>query len=212
MKILYANEERIMFDNGKSINFFRELDRHEIYYADFEHLEKAAFKEDFKEPLIFREVPKAGFWFGNKGKMYYIPCYGNDNGESAYIDIYYGNTKVIDDMECKTFQEEKKMKVITLTNEFPFGVCPECGHELNSEDINETETCSFCGLELKEYAYMDEGDTKEILKNDVKLKAISLANAASNYECAKEGTARKEELYEQYLLTKQELFDAIDAL
>lgn len=40
--------------------------------------------------------------------------------------------------------------------------------------------------------------------------AISLSNAASNYECAK--NEEKEEMYNQYLKTKQELFDVIDAL
>lgn len=104
------------------------------------------------------------------------------------------------------------MKIITLTNEFPFGVCPECGHELNSEDINESERCAHCSLDLKDYAFMDKSDVEELLKNDLKIKVVALLNAITDYEKEDDVIYRKELLFNQILLRKKEVFDAIDNL
>lgn len=33
-----------------------------------------------EEPIYFEEVLHAGFRFGNHGKMYFVPCYSEQNG------------------------------------------------------------------------------------------------------------------------------------
>lgn len=102
MKILYAIDECIMFDNFKMIEYDHNQECCENNYADFESLEESAFKEDFEEPLSFEEVPHSGFRFGNPGKMYFVPCYSEQNGYySTYIDIYYDGMQVIHNMECE---------------------------------------------------------------------------------------------------------------
>lgn len=102
IKILSVNEEGILFDNLKKITYSHYQECCESNYADFVQLEKAALKEVFEEPLYFEEVPHAGFRFGNPGKMYFAPCYSEQNGYyTTHIDIYYDNGQVICNMECE---------------------------------------------------------------------------------------------------------------
>lgn len=104
------------------------------------------------------------------------------------------------------------MKIITLTNEFPFGVCPKCGHELNSEDINETECCSHCKKKLKRYIFMNEDDARDLLKNDLKLKIVKFVDLQRDYDVAEDNSDKKERLLMKSLKLKKDIFSAIDNL
>ena len=95
MKIKRITNEYILFDNGSKITFDHEQDCCEYNYADFTQLEDTGVEqEEFKEPLIFESLNE-GFRFGNKGKMYYVPCYSSQNGYYSYdVDIYYNGKHV----------------------------------------------------------------------------------------------------------------------
>ena len=91
MRIAEITDERIVFNNGNYICFAHEPDCCETNYADFEYLldECCLFTTLFDENIIL-EVCNGGFRFGNKGKMFYVPCYSIQNGYySTDIDIYY---------------------------------------------------------------------------------------------------------------------------
>ena len=90
MKIKKITEDYILFDNGAKITYDHEQDCCEYNYAAFEQLEDTGIEqEEFTEPLIFESV-RSGFRFGNKGKMYFVPCYSSQNGYyTTEVDIYY---------------------------------------------------------------------------------------------------------------------------
>ena len=97
IKITEVNDEHILFNNGKEIIFDHNTDCCEDNYADFSQLEELALETEFTEPLIFEAVEDAGFRFGNKGKMFFIPCYSIQNGYyTTEIDIFYDDEMVLD--------------------------------------------------------------------------------------------------------------------
>ena len=90
MKIIEVSEEHILFDNGSEITFDHHRDCCEYNYADFEQLDDIALAATFKEDLIFESIENAGFRFGNKGNMHFVPCYSSQNGwYSTEVSIYY---------------------------------------------------------------------------------------------------------------------------
>lgn len=97
MKIEKVNECGIYFDNGNYI-----LDSHDVMYceynyADYEQLEELALETEFDEELIFEEVKREGFRFGNEGKMFFVPCYSVQNGYySSDVNILYNGKKVLE--------------------------------------------------------------------------------------------------------------------
>jgi len=96
MKIREVNEDGIFFDNGNSITYVFLPDCNEINYAAFEELECAAYDEDFDEELTFENGLDFGFRFGNEGKMYFIPCYSEQDGYYSFeVDIYYNEALAI---------------------------------------------------------------------------------------------------------------------
>lgn len=101
MKIEKITNEHVLFDNGSKITFDHEENCCEYNYADFPQLEDTGVEqEEFKEPLIF-ESAGSGFRFGNKGKMYFVPCYSAQNGYyTTEVDIYYDGKCV-----CYTYGE-----------------------------------------------------------------------------------------------------------
>ena len=90
MKIKLITDDYILFDNGSKITFDHDQDCCEYNYADFAQLADTGIEqEDFTEPLVFESLDE-GFRFGNKGKMYYVPCYSSQNGYYTFeVDIYY---------------------------------------------------------------------------------------------------------------------------
>ena len=94
MRISKVDEYSIRFDNGNFICFFHERDCCENNYADFSQLEDLAFETDFEENLVFERVNGSGFRFGSGGKMFFVPCYSDQNGYySDDIHIIYNGEK-----------------------------------------------------------------------------------------------------------------------
>ena len=96
-KIEKITDEYILFTNGAKITFDHCQDCCEWNYADFKQLDDIAKKETFSFPLTFEKVNGSGFRFGNMPyKMYFIPCYTEQNGYyTDEIDIYFNNHKVL---------------------------------------------------------------------------------------------------------------------
>ena len=100
MKIKYLDKERILFDNGNEITYEHIPDCCKWNYADFEQIEELALITEFDEDLTFESVEGEGFRFGNHFKMFFIPCYSEQNGYySSDLDIYYNGARV-SNVEC----------------------------------------------------------------------------------------------------------------
>lgn len=97
MRIAEVTEEYILFDNGDRITYDHEQDCCESNYADFEQLDDIARTTDFDTPIEFEDAEEYGFRFGNNdGRMFFIPCYSQQNGYySNDVDIYYNGELVI---------------------------------------------------------------------------------------------------------------------
>lgn len=97
MKIKEITSEYIKFDNGEGITFEHCQDCCEDNYADFEQLDDIARATEFESPLQFEKVDNAGFRFGNEGRMFFVPCYSDQNGYySSDLQIYYNGDLVVD--------------------------------------------------------------------------------------------------------------------
>lgn len=97
MKIKEITSEYIKFDNGEEITFFHGQDCCEDNYADFEQLDDIARVAEFSTPLKFEKVDNAGFRFGDENKMFFVPCYSDQNGYySSDLQIYYNGDLVVD--------------------------------------------------------------------------------------------------------------------
>ena len=96
-KIKEVTEEHILFTDGTEITFCHEYDCCEENYADFNQLDDIARNIAFDtEHLVFEAVENAGFRFGNAGKMFFVPCYSEQNGfYTAEIDIYCNDEWVL---------------------------------------------------------------------------------------------------------------------
>ena len=97
IRVVKFNDEYIEFDDGTRITYDHDQDCCENNYADFEQLRDTGLEQEtFKTPLIF-EARKYGFHFGNPGKMYFVPCYSEQNGYySTDVDIYYNDDRVLE--------------------------------------------------------------------------------------------------------------------
>lgn len=97
MKIKEITSGHIEFDNGEVITFEHCQDCCEDNYADFEQLDDIARATEFESPLQFEKVENAGFRFGNEGRMFFVPCYSDQNGYySSDLQIYYKGNLVVD--------------------------------------------------------------------------------------------------------------------
>lgn len=89
LKIVEVNDEHILFDNGYEIVYDHEQDCCEDNYADFKQIEDIAFDYTFKGKLRFEKVEQAGFRFGDSRRMFFIPCYSDQNGYyTTEVEIY----------------------------------------------------------------------------------------------------------------------------
>ena len=92
MKIKTVCEDYIEFDTGDKITFDHEQDCCERNFADFMSIDDLALLWEFEKPLIFEAIERAGFRFGNPGKMVFVPCYSYQNGYyTEEIDIYFND-------------------------------------------------------------------------------------------------------------------------
>lgn len=100
MKITKITDEAIVFEDGSNITFDHEPDCCEWNYADFEQLDDLGRDYDYTFPLKFEAVDGAGFRFGDDRRMFFIPCYSEQNGYYADdVDIYFNGEAVLN-VEC----------------------------------------------------------------------------------------------------------------
>lgn len=103
VKILEANEEHIMFEDGSKITFEHDQDWCEYNYAQFDALDDIALSTEFDlENLAFEPVEDFGFRFGNLPyKMFFVPCYSAQNGfYSSDIQICFNGKEVLN-FDCE---------------------------------------------------------------------------------------------------------------
>lgn len=94
-KIKSITDEQITFTNGDTISFDHPQDCCEWNYADFSHLDDEAKTHHFVAPLRFEHV-EGGFRFGDHQRMFFVPCYSEQNGYyTTEIDIYYNGKEVL---------------------------------------------------------------------------------------------------------------------
>ena len=90
IKITNVTNEAIEFSDGSRITFDHEQDCCEWNYADFEQLDDLARAYNFQLPLRFEATEGSGFNFGDSRRMFFVPCYSEQNGYyTDEIDIYY---------------------------------------------------------------------------------------------------------------------------
>ena len=94
------------FDNGSVLEYNYLQDCCENNYADFKQVDDIALEQTFTLPLDFEETGY-GFTFGNKpNKMFFIPCYSEQNGYySPAVDIYFDDKKVLEDVYGVIFEK-----------------------------------------------------------------------------------------------------------
>lgn len=96
MKIVRITNTEILFDTKDRITYDHLQDCCEHNYADFQQIDDVAKETIFENPLSFEPVPDYGFRFGNKNKMFFVPCYSDQNGYySSDVDIYYNDKLVL---------------------------------------------------------------------------------------------------------------------
>lgn len=90
-----VDEYVLVFDNGNCIIYEHDQDCCEHNYADFTQLEEAARDYDFDVNLIFEKVDNYGFRFGDKNRMFGVPCYSDQSGYyTTQLNIYYVTKKL----------------------------------------------------------------------------------------------------------------------
>lgn len=101
-RINTVNDSLILFDNGATITFDHFADCCEWNYADFEAIDPEALSYDFDMGHLTFEACEDGFRFGdNPARMFFIPCYSEQNGYySSDIDIYLNGKQVLT-TECE---------------------------------------------------------------------------------------------------------------
>lgn len=90
IKIVHVDGDCIRFSNGDEITFDHAQDCCEYNYADFSHLDNEALTHEFQLPLQFEAVDCSGFRFGDGRRMFFVPCYSEQNGYyTTEIEIWY---------------------------------------------------------------------------------------------------------------------------
>ena len=94
IKIFNVTDEAIEFSDGSRITYDHEQDCCEFNYADFQQLDDLARAHHFQLPLRFEATEGSGFRFGDNRRMFFVPCYSEQNGYyTDEIDIYYTHFK-----------------------------------------------------------------------------------------------------------------------
>jgi hypothetical protein len=101
MKIVKAEEEKLIFSDGSEITSNWYCECCEYNYADFTQIDDLAKEWEFENPLIF-EICNGGFRFGNLNKMVFVPCYSKQNGYyTNEIEIWYLGKLILSNVECE---------------------------------------------------------------------------------------------------------------
>lgn len=97
MKIVEVTADHILFENGSTITYDHIQDCCEVNYADFEQLDDKARAYDYDEQnMKFEAIDDSGFRFGDNRRMFFVPCYSDQNGYyCSDIDIYYNGKQVL---------------------------------------------------------------------------------------------------------------------
>lgn len=104
MKIKEVTDNHILFDNGTEITYDHEQDCCEGNYADFTQLDSVARDYEYNETLIFKAIDKAGFMFGDNGRLFFVPCYSEQSGYyTDEIDIFVNGEMVLS-FDCEEVQ------------------------------------------------------------------------------------------------------------
>ena len=94
-KIKEIKETHILFTDGSEITYDHDQDCCEHNYADFEQLDDIARNATFSGDMKFESTEECGFRFGTD-RMYFVPCYSEQNGYyTNCLDIYYNGERVL---------------------------------------------------------------------------------------------------------------------
>ena len=95
-KIYEVTDEYVVFSDGSIITFNHDQDCCEDNYADFNQLDDLARSYTFCGKMLFEAVENSGFKFGDSRRMFFVPCYSEQNGYyTDEIDIYYNRELVL---------------------------------------------------------------------------------------------------------------------
>lgn len=95
MRIKRVTDACIEFDTGDILRSWHRPVCCEENFASFSELEDIARETEFQEPLLFEAVC-GGFRCGNEGKMFFIPCYSEQNGcYTSDVDIEFNGKCVL---------------------------------------------------------------------------------------------------------------------
>lgn len=98
MRIKKVTDGYIEFNTGDTLYSYHMPACCEYNYAAFKEVDDLALEADFDQPLMFEAV-FGGFRFGNEGKMFFVPCYSNQNGYyTNEVDIELNGSRVL---SCK---------------------------------------------------------------------------------------------------------------
>lgn len=94
-KISEVTDDHIRFDDGTFMSFNHCSECCEHNYADFQQLDDLARGYTFKGKLLF-ESCEGGFRFGDSRRMFFVPCYSEQNGYyTREVDILVNGKMVL---------------------------------------------------------------------------------------------------------------------
>lgn len=95
MRIKKVTDDYIEFDTGDTLRSYHMPACCEDNYTAFKEVDDLALEADFDQPLMFEAV-FGGFRFGNEGKMFFVPCYSEQNGYyTNEVDIELNGSRVL---------------------------------------------------------------------------------------------------------------------
>lgn len=97
MKLKKVYSDQLLFDNGYILETYHRQDCCEHNYPDFSNIADEVGNYGFDETrLCLERVKDCGFRFGDNKRMFFVPCYSEQNG-------YYSS-----DITVRFFNKENK--------------------------------------------------------------------------------------------------------
>ena len=101
-RIINFGYDYLEFDTGDRISHHHYQDCCECNYADYSQVDDIALGTEFDLDNLVFERAEGGFRFGNENRMFFVPCYSEQNGSySNDLDIYFNNDLVLGDVICE---------------------------------------------------------------------------------------------------------------
>lgn len=96
MKLKKVCGNQLLFDNGYILDTWHNQECCEDNYADFSNVADEVGDYEFNEKdLRLERVQDYGFRFGDNRKMFFVPCYTEQNGYySSDIEVKFGNLQI----------------------------------------------------------------------------------------------------------------------